>query len=231
MDRKNNVTETSYSYQPSFPFTCIITGAPASGKTFKIMDLIINRKKYFMHDLDVIYCYGVWQSKFDELKEKCPEIIFVNSIWEIDTNLKDGNKTMVIIDDKISEIEFDVQQNRYVRDLVTKRSRHEDLGVIITTQIAFPAKFRGLSLNAKYLIFFPNRRDKSYINLVNRQFCPEAKRWLYDALNASVRNNKYGSITLDMSPDCPEILSVRSDLFIDPHNELFQIYYVPCDPN
>lgn len=217
-----------FSYQVSFPFTCVITGSSGSGKTFTIFDIIKNRKKYFKEELNVVYCYGMWQENFKTFQIENPEVVFVESIWEIDENLKKGEKTIVLLDDKISDLEFDPKQNRYVRDLFTKRSRHENLGVIVTTQVAFPSKFRAISLNAKYLIFFSNKRDKSFINLVNRQFCPEVKGWLYNALKEATKNNPYGSITLDMNPQCPEVLNVRSHLYIDTQNPNFQIYYVSC---
>lgn len=127
----------------------------------------------------------------------------------------------------MTAISFDRKANRLVIDMLSKMSHHMSLGVIVTSQIAFPSQFKGISQNCKFQMFWSMRRDPTYSLWVGRQFRPDYPRIIYEALEKSIKQNPYAYIVLDLSPETPEFLRVRNALVPDPSNHNFQIYVVP----
>ena len=128
-------------------------------------------------NIGCIYAAGAWSESLTIFKQQNPDIIFVTDWRDIDKHLPykhDG--FIIVLDDMMSEFEDSAEAGRYLKDLYTKRSHHENLTIFTTIQFAFPKKFRTISLNSNILVFFPNSRDKTYINHINRQYCPDFPR-------------------------------------------------------
>jgi predicted AAA+ superfamily ATPase len=59
------------------PFTCLIAGPTGCGKTQFIVQLLKSVNKFIIpNPKRIIYCYTMWQDKFDYLKKIIPEIEF-----------------------------------------------------------------------------------------------------------------------------------------------------------
>ena len=96
----------------------------------------------------VLYCYGTWQSAFDDLRGV-----------ELHDGLPDKNQLksdqLLIIDDLMNEVD------QRVVDLFTKHSHHIGVSVIFLTQNFFYKTMRTITLNCHYLVMFKSPRDAS----------------------------------------------------------------------
>ena len=88
------------TFELRHPFTASIVGPTMSGKTNITLELL-ERRLEIMGDFDkIIYVYAEYQKLFDIFKKKHPEVIFTNSMSELDKT--DGTKKcQLIFDDKM----------------------------------------------------------------------------------------------------------------------------------
>ena len=99
------------------PFTAVVAGPTGSGKTQMVLDLV-SKSAYVSipPPLEIIYCYGEWQSAF----ENAPKgIIFHQGLIDIKHDIpSDGNNRWLILDDLMEEVSGKTETN----DLFTKMS-------------------------------------------------------------------------------------------------------------
>ena len=118
------------------PFTAIVAGPTGLGKAQLLSSLIANRD-HVCHPVpkEIIYCYGIWQQDFEDIKEQIP---------------KDGGNPWVVIDDLMDEV------NGQTDELYTKHSHHLNISVFFVVQNLFKKQLRTMSLNTHYLFLFKN---------------------------------------------------------------------------
>jgi hypothetical protein len=188
------------------------------------LTFLANHEKYIGFRAKIIIAYGIWQPKFKEFKRQFPDTIFVPTLEELQQYLSPN--CIILIDDFMTTISFDRKCNRFVTDLMTKLSHHMNLGVILTTQVAFPDRFKAISMNCNFQMFFSMRRDPTYSLWVGRQFRPDEPKIIFNALRKATKNNPYGCVVLDLTPETPEFLRIRNALIPDLTQD-FQIYFAP----
>ena len=99
------------------PFTAILAGPTACGKTTFIQKLIKHVKEMVTPLPErIVYCYSIWQDKFKEFLMDNPSIEFREGIINIDEISKE-KRSLVILDDLMNESKDDVN----VSNLFTKR--------------------------------------------------------------------------------------------------------------
>lgn len=98
----------------------------------------------------VIFCYGEWQPKFQEMKgvefiEGFPDVEKWTDVW----------KRLVVIDDLMSETDDRVTK------LFTKGSHHNDVSVMYKVQNLFGMnkEQRTISWNCHYIVVFKSSQD------------------------------------------------------------------------
>lgn len=151
------------------------------------------------------------------------------SLEEMDKSIIKGEggsiiKHIIVVDDFMVELEESRKANRYMRDLVTRRSHHEQLSIIITCQVANPQKFRTISLNCRMFLFFQNKRDRSYLNLISKAYSPEHPGILLEAIKLATLNNKFGYICVDLHSETDAKLALRNFLFPDSSRIDLELY-------
>lgn len=148
------------------PFTMVVAGPTACGKSFFVRDLLKFKRKMFSIVPDqVIWFYGIHQSLYDEI----PDVTFVEGLTSKYRKYL-GTHTLFIIDDLMSECGRD----KKLTNLFTKDSHHLNLSVIFITQNFFHKgrEMREITLNAHYLLLCKNRRDVSQITHLGKQLFP-----------------------------------------------------------
>lgn len=145
-----------YDTRLKTPFNCIISGASKSGKTTLVQKLLTIRDDMFTTNPDrVILFYKYMQDVYQEMLNNhlVDELLDVSStdfnfetIVEKVRPYKDGNGSMIIFDDSMTDLVGDFEQ------IFTNISHHQNCSVIFITQNLFfnNKAYRTMSLNAHY---------------------------------------------------------------------------------
>jgi hypothetical protein len=196
------------------PFTAIISGPTASGKTIFTMQFISEASNMITPPPEkIMYCYGEYQPIFNGY----PNVIFNEGLPDI-AQFDGKERTLLILDDLMSET------NDSVSNLFTKVSHHRNVSVLYLTQnLFFKSKHsRTMSLNAHYIVLFKNPRDALQVATLARQMYPGRSGFLVEAFKDATEK-PFGYILLDLKPDTGEQFRIRTQIF--PHEP--QIVYLP----
>lgn len=165
----------------------------------------------------IIWCYGEYQQKLEELPKYVEKYAGLDVLDEIEAS----KKNLIIIDDLMDE----AGNSKQVSQLFTKGSHHRNLSVILVVQNLFHQGkvMRTISLNSHYIILFKNDRDRGQIMHLATQSFPGKSHFLNDAFNKATER-AHGYLLLDFSPRRVDDKQVFSDIL--PFEEgLF--YYKP----
>ena len=126
----------------------------------------------------VMLYYGEWQPGYRELGNDVEfhEGLPQNSDWAGDARAK-----LIILNNLMSEVSG--PGGKIIANLFTKGSHLNNLSVIYIVQNVFHQNKwqRDISLNSHYIVLLRNLRDRSQIQHLSRQLCPENLRFLQEA--------------------------------------------------
>ena len=206
----------------------IVSGPSKIGKSTWLKKVIINYKDMFDAEIDhIYYCYSVYNNKlFDEIKNNCGNITFIEGIPEIENVkewTKNERKVMIICDD----LGLACMESPTIERLVTVFCNNADLTLYILLQnIYSKGKYaRQISLNINYYVIFKNMRDAQQIKLFSQQLMGYSKKRgnpVYESYTDAT-SKKYGYILIDLTNECEEKYRLRSNIFPDE----YPIIYVP----
>ena len=186
------------------PFTGIVAGPTACGKSTWVKQLITHQKDMIDPAPEhVIWLYGEWQPLYDTLSGT---VEFREGLADLGT-LNTKKRTLVIIDDLMTET------NKSVSNLFTKGSHHRNLSVLQLVQNVFDKNkhTRTISLNAHYLVLFKNPRDASQITHLAKQMYPGHVRFLQEVFGDAT-SEAYGYLFIDLKQETPEHLRLRTKI-------------------
>jgi hypothetical protein len=125
---------------------------------------------------------------------------------------------LLIVDDLMYEAQQEVVQ------WFTKYSHHRNCSIVYLVQNLFhqSKEHRTISLNSQYMVLFPNPRDRGQIAHLAKQVLPGCPKALQEAF-ADATARPYGYLLLDLKPDTPEQLRMRTNIFPDE----IAIVYIP----
>lgn len=192
------------------PFTALIAGPTGSGKTQFVVDLLIQRNECISQPPQrIIYCYSMWQDKFDFLTKSIPQIEFYEGLYNV-MELDVESVNLLILDDLMRE----ASDSDNVLDMFTKGSHHKNVSIVLLTQNIFSKgkHSRTISLNAHYLVLFKNPRDKTQISFLARQMYPKGSRFLEEAYFDATKD-AYGYLLLDLKQSTPNELRIQTNVF------------------
>ena len=188
------------------PANIMISGCTSSGKTTFVKKLIDHPGLFHPRPNKILYCYGSWQSLFEDIKN----VKFHKGLptkEDIDS-FANGQHNLIILDDLMA----DIVKDEGTQQLFTRGSHHKNLTVLYLCQNAFCQGkcARTISLNCAYLILFKNPRDIYQIKLMGRQvglphILPEA----YE----DCMNEQYGYLVVDLSPQHTGLPRLCSHIF------------------
>jgi hypothetical protein len=156
----------------------------------------------------IILCYGAWQAGYSELKrtDRGPPVEFIEGFNDVQINSDQTN--LIIVDDLMYEAQ------REVVKWFTKYSHHRNCSIVYLVQNLFhqSREHRTISLNSQYMVLFPNPRDRGQIGHLAKQVLPGCPKMLQQAF-ADATAKPYGYLLLDLKPDTPEQLRMRTNIF------------------
>ena len=194
------------------PFTSIMAGPTGCGKTVFTFRFIKQARELIVPAPDrIMYCYGEYQDVFSDY----PEVEFHEGLPDID-QFDGKQRTLLIIDDLMSE------SGDSVSNIFTKGSHHRNISILFLSQNLFykSKQNRTMSLNAHYLILFKNPRDVTQIATLARQMYVGRSKFLIEAFNDAT-TKPFGYLLLDLKPDTPEHLRVRTNIFPDERHYVY----------
>ena len=153
-----------------------------------------------------MYCYGVWQSTFQDMKN----VMFHKDLptEEEVREFADGSPTVAILDDLMDA----VVRSDDVQRLFTRGSHHLNITVIYINQNMFhQGKWaRTISLNCHYLVLFKNPRDFSQIQYLGRQI--GLGKTLVEAYEDCMKE-RYNYLVVDLSPHSSSDIKLFGHIF------------------
>lgn len=194
------------------PFTKVIAGPSACGKTMYLLTLLYNLKK--MVDVKfkkIRWHYGVKQDAHNEAKRIIPDIEFVQGLPKDEDLAKNKSPMLLIIDDLMKETQGDV-----VGGIFTKRSHHNSISCIYLVQNLFPNQGKGkgeqrdISLNAKYMTIFKSPRDGLQPIILGSQM--GKAKFIADVFRKATER-PHGYLMLDFTQQADDNLRVRTRIF------------------
>jgi len=188
------------------PFTAVVAGPSGCGKTAWVLRLIENvREKIEPAPTRIWYYYGEHQPVFNNY----PQVHFEDGLpQQNDEVLDDREPTMIVVDDHMSDV------NQLVADILTKISHHRNIRILYLTQNMFDKnKYpRTISLNARYLVLFKNRRDAGQIAIFARQMYPTCWKFAVQGYEDAT-SMPYGYLLVDLKSDQDERYRLRTNVF------------------
>ena len=210
------------------PSNSLIVGMTGSGKTQLMLRIIKNFDKIFnginKKEINVLWCYGQWHELIGIQLKKEININYHEGIPN-DEILNNHKPDMIIIDDLLNEM----NSRKDFENIFIKKSHHLNISVFFLIQNLFynSKSMRTISLNCHYIILMKNPRDKSQIVSLGRQIYPYNLKFLVESYN-NATENAFGYILIDLSPQTPEILRIRSRITPEENQNIFSpIVYTP----
>ena len=197
------------------PFTCIVSGPSGSGKTSFVLKLIKDADVLFTKVPETIsWHYGEFQKWM--LDEEFKGINFCEDLPDIQ-NFNPLKNNLLIIDDLMHETDETIGK------LFTKGSHHKNISVMLLTQNIFHQSkhSRTINLNTHYMVIFKNVRDASQITNLGKQMYPGSVNYLR-ANYEDATSKPYGYLLIDLKPDTPDSLRLRTDIF---PGEIHYVYH------
>ena len=183
----------------------LISGPSSSGKTVFLTRLLMRRREFFNEEpKNIIWYYGTTEPPSIPI----PEIEFKHGL-PTESNVSTFKDSIIILDDLMENA-----KNNTVTSLFSKVSHHSHCFIVLLVQNFFHVS-RSQSLNCHYLVFLKNPRDKLQISILSRQMFPNNSKFLVDAFHDATDDKLYAHLFLDLCADTPEVIRVRSDIFLE----------------
>lgn len=196
----------------------MVAGPTGCGKTNWIFKLLASRLNFTEPVTGILYCYGVYQPMYTEMKRVIPNIEFHKGLPSIRMvkDFADGDFKLIVLDDLMEKVidNLDAQQ------LFTKYCHHLHFTTIYVTQNIFaPGRCsRTIALNTLILVLFQNHRDRSQIWTVARQVAPRSSASFVNIFE-QVTGKPYGYLIVDCTPQCENKFRWRTNIFLDEHSQ------------
>ena len=205
----------STTIQLQCPFTCIIAGATGSGKSTLLFKILRQGDQVFSSPpKQIIYCYGIYQTLYDDMKSHLSHIRFYEGLPTKDdleswAAVEPGHKVLVL-DDLMQRAVKDPD----IADLFCQFSHHLNFSTIFVAQNLFADGMRCLSLNTHYFILLKNSRGVLQVQTLGKQILPGQLPYFMDAYGKATEP-KYGYLLIDLSPHTDPKYKLRTNILSD----------------
>ena len=187
----------------------MVAGPTSSGKTYWTHKLLTHNM-FTEQVASVLYCYGVFQDYFNQMK--IPNIEFHEGLPSLEKvqSLHDGSFHVIVLDDLMEYIVKSIE----VQNLFTKYCHHYNITVIFLTQNVFAQGpcARTININTHILVLFANKRDESQAMNLGKQLYPCNSKVFMDAYEDAT-SYLHGYLVIDCDPKSPRELKLRTKIF------------------
>ena len=212
------------------PSTILVAGPTGSGKTEFLVKLL-TQKAIFPYPQRIIWVYSEWQNAYERIRREVAKGRSVEFIKEFSEELYESLdrkvRNLVVLDDQMENRDMHRNGGTGLSKYFTQGSHHRNLTVIYIVQNLFHKTdaMRTISINSNYLILFKNPRDTLQIQTLATQMYGSNSHFLVKAFTNATKNVPYSHVLIDLRPETPDELRVRSNVF----DIEKQCIYVPRD--
>jgi hypothetical protein len=189
----------------------IVSGPSGSGKTEFIYKLLLNKDTKIIPPPEIIvYCYGIYQKRYDDMRGNIGGIIFVKGLVDIE-KLDTTKRHLLILDDLMGKCDEDK-----LCDIFTRGCHHANTTCVYVTQNLFhqSPKSRTISLNAKYFILFKSPRDAKQVSYLADQIYPQKRDKIYFmSAYTDATSTSYSYLFVDLTQMTDDAYRLRGDIF------------------
>lgn len=193
------------------PSSCVLAGPSSTGKSSYVFKVLKHANGIFTKPPEaIIYCYGVYQALFDDMKKTIPKIEFHEGVptkdmldtWFIRT----PQHKLLILDDLMQK----ASKSEDVVDIFCQYSHHLNFTCWLICQNIFNStkQFRTISLNAHYFLLFRSKRDENQLYTLFRQIEPGNAKYIMESYRKATAE-PYNPLVLDLSPHSSPMYKVR----------------------
>nr|CAD2176689.1 unnamed protein product [Meloidogyne enterolobii] len=212
----NNNTILNKNLKFKLPFGMIISGPSSSGKSTFLTKLI--SQAFDLIDpkpISILYCYGEMSSIVPVLQRSGVNVY--GGVPSEEMIKRSPKPLLLILDDLLLSID-----EKYLSELFTKKSHHQNFAIIFVTQNLFEKKIKVARQNAQYLILMRSPNSALSVRNIGTQLFPRKLDFFLDAYRQAT-NEPYGYLLIDMHASSDPILRLRSNIFTDDNEKLIFI--------
>ena len=127
----------SIAFKPRTSF--MIVGASGSEKTYWVYKFLRHLPDMFQDPAPekILYCYGIYQPLFDDMKQNIPHLIFHQGLPDKEEMEQFAGHTLLVLDDLMS----DVSNSKPMQDLFCQYCHHMGINVMYPEPLP-PGKMR-----------------------------------------------------------------------------------------
>lgn len=196
------------------PFGCIVSGPSSSGKTTWLMRFLSHyREMIAPPPCSVLYAYGEYHSNVPVLERAG---ISTHPGLPDDETLRQAEKPLLLIMDDLML----ASNEDYLSNLFTKKSHHQNIGVIFLTQNLFDKNLKVARNNSQYIVLMRAPNSALGIRTLGGHLFPGKVPFFLDAYNKSTEA-LYGYLLIDMHASTDSALRLRTNIFPDELTTVF----------
>nr|CAD2190020.1 unnamed protein product [Meloidogyne enterolobii] len=196
------------------PFGMIVSGPSSSGKSTFLLKFISEVEELIEpKPKSILYCFGE-MSSIVPILQKSGVNVFVGAPPE-DLIKTLPKPLLLILDDLLLSID-----EKYLSELFTKKSHHQNFSVIFVTQNLFDRKIKVARQNAQYIVLMRSPNSALAVRNIGVQLFPGRLDYFLDAYNQST-NQPYGYLLIDMHASSDPTLRLRTGIFKEDEKIIF----------
>lgn len=200
------------------PFSLIISGPSSSGKSSFLLRFI----KQVQELVDpppksILYCYGEYSSAVPTLQKA--GIGIYSGVPTEEIIQKQTKPALIILDDLLYSI-----NERYLSELTTKKSHHQNFGFIFVTQNLFEKKLKVARQNSMYFVLMRAPNSALAIRNLGQQLFPRQLDFFLESYRYATKE-PYSYLFIDLHPSSDPALRLRANIFKDDDNPY--IIFIP----
>lgn len=200
-------------------FSLIISSVSNSGKTTKAVEFLLRSDEIVKKPYSkIIVLCSNYQKIYKKLEEKY-KVVFVSTVEEAEQQFEE--EAVILIDDKLSELDKVGPFNQFVTELFCRRIHHEKLNVILLVQVLFSKHMRTIFNNTTYIYIGKFIKDRSTIIQFGKQFCPHNTSYMQQSYELAT-SQPFGFLLVDLNVLSVDKYRLRNSFF--PSDTHFEIY-------
>nr|CAD2196650.1 unnamed protein product [Meloidogyne enterolobii] len=198
------------------PFGMILSGPSSSGKSSFLLKFIADSQDLIdPQPKSVLYCFGEMNDNIPILQKSGVNVYAGVPPEEL---IKSYSKPLLLIlDDLLLSID-----EKYLSELFTKKSHHQNFAIVFVTQNLFEKKIKVARQNAQYIVLMRSPNSALSVRNIGVQLFPRQLEYFLDAYKQAT-NEPYGYLLIDLHASSDPALRLRTRIFKDDEEKIIFI--------